>query len=729
MHIRTSRVRRNGKTYEYAQLVESYRRPDGMPVHRVVATLRSLSPEQIKNLKLALVAGRQGQQVTVDDEVAFAAPRSPVANLRYLDLAVLVALAGECGLSELLASLLPKGEATVAPADVVLSLVVQRCVDPGSKLYAERWFPRTALPELLGIAPDTFNNTRLHRVLDELDAVTPDVMTRLPRLYLEQSDKPAFAAMYVDLTDAHFVGHGPELAKRGKTKEGILARKIGILLLCNDQGYPLRWTVLEGNRSDSAAMTDLFQQIANTPWAQKTPIVCDRAMGHTAQIEAMDATGLRFLTALTTAEFESYAPGLPVSCFQDLQPTESTRSEDVTHATESACKAGFVRVTDTLWFIDYGVVERRNINDVVDVDIDADGRAMAKALQLGRNVQQAVNEGRFDRFAAASRSFGITPSMGKKYRRLLLLPVDVQQSILDGEAERSSLGELLQLLSLPSDDLQRDAYRQLILTSTASRRRKQVQRPDPKRKRAPLRVRVVAYFNPERFVEQCIGEARKRDDVDAFIEQLNRRLDRGRSRRRQESILSEVDRRLRRNDLVDAFDVRLETVTREDGKPRDRVTAHPVSKAWERRRRHYGISILVGHRDLCQPAGELCQLYRDKDRVEKDFQTIKSVIELRPIRHRTDDKVRAHVTLCMLALLLERQLEIKLEQSSSAARALEELASCHLNLYRGSRGSSVYALTETTTEQRTLLRKLGARALGDPKHVPASLTPRLHLRQ
>jgi hypothetical protein len=31
-------------------------------------------------------------------------------------------------------------------------LTIQRCVDPGSKLYATRWLPETALVELLGIA-------------------------------------------------------------------------------------------------------------------------------------------------------------------------------------------------------------------------------------------------------------------------------------------------------------------------------------------------------------------------------------------------------------------------------------------------------------------------------------------------------------------------------------------------------------------------------------------------
>jgi hypothetical protein len=699
-----------------------------MPVHRVIASLGSLSPEQIENIKVALDAGRQGQPVAVDDEASPSTPPSPAANLRYLDLAVLLEVANGCGLTSLLASLLPRDEAAVAPSDIVLSLVLQRCVDPGSKLYAERWFPRTALPELLGIEPGKFNNTRVHRVLEQLEAVTRDLMARLPQLYVQRSKRPAFASMYVDLTDAHFVGHGPDMAVRGKTKAGFVARKIGILLLCNERGYPLRWTVLEGNRSDSSAMTELYQQIANTPWAQQTPIICDRAMGHTAQIKELNDTGLHYLTALTSQEFGSYVPHLPASQFSDLEPSESSRDDDVKRAMARAKEAGFERATDTLWVMDCGTVKIALSSETCESDTESE--TIASAFRLGRDIQQAVDDGRFTTFAAASRSMGVPPNTTKKYRMLLRLPADVQQSIVEGKAERMSLGELVRLLSLPSADAQRDAYEQLSRTSTAFRKRKPRHTSHRKEQTPPLRVRVMAYFNPERFVEQHINEARKRADIEAFIAQLNRRLARRRSRRTKASVLGEVDRRLRRDNLLDAYAVEIETARGNDGAPCHRVVCSPIHKAWARRRYRYGMSVLVGHRELKQSAHELCKLYRAKDCVEKDFQTIKSVVELRPIRHRNDLKVRAHVTLCMLALLLERQLEAKLGALGTAPAALEELAPCHLNLYRGSRNNALYALTKTTQTQRRLLRKLGraARALGDSAHVSATLSPRLHLR-
>ena len=111
--------------------------------------------------------------------------------------------------------------------------------------------------------------------------------------------------------------------------------------------------------------------------------------------------------------------------------------------------------------------------------------------------------------------------------------------------------------------------------------------------------------------------------------------------------------------------------------------------------------------------------------IEKDFQTIKSVIKLRPIYSYTDPKVQAHVTLCMLALLLCRSLEHQLKQANlalSAAACLETLATCHLNRLRQRLGGrAVYSVTEATKVQREILHALGLGDLTDDQAVTTAL--------
>jgi hypothetical protein len=111
-----------------------------------------------------------------------------------------------------------------------------------------------------------------------------------------------------------------------------------------------------------------------------------------------------------------------------------------------------------------------------------------------------------------------------------------------------------------------------------------------------------------------------------------------------------------------------------------------------------------------------------------DFQTIKDVVKLRPVSHHTDPKVRAHVTLCILALLLERTLEQRLRRFSmpmSAPRCFEQLSSCHLNLLRADPDlPPTYSLTEPTSDQRDLIKVLRMGDLLDADEIATRIQPR-----
>lgn len=115
--------------------------------------------------------------------------------------------------------------------------------------------------------------------------------------------------------------------------------------------------------------------------------------------------------------------------------------------------------------------------------------------------------------------------------------------------------------------------------------------------------------------------------------------------------------------------------------------------------------------NIDKPAPELVQLYRSKDQVERDFKEIKSVLELRPVRHRTDAKVAAHVTLCVLALAVQRkidQLLTRANRTESAATALGELANVRLvGLQFADQDTVVAAPSQTTPARKAIAAALG----------------------
>ena len=158
--------------------------------------------------------------------------------------------------------------------------------------------------------------------------------------------------------------------------------------------------------------------------------------------------------------------------------------------------------------------------------------------------------------------------------------------------------------------------------------------------------------------------------------------------------------------------------------PQVRVTRDEAQ--WQRRRSFDGFSVLVAHPKLQRSGAELTRTYRAKNAVEADFQVIKGVVKLRPVRHRTDVKVRAHVALCMLALYVQRELTAKLgKEGISAELALEQLEPYRLSLYRAKGASGdAYVLAHVDREQMALLRRLGLTRLGEQRQLGAALTPR-----
>ena len=71
--------------------------------------------------------------------------------------------------------------------------------------------------------------------------------------------------------------------------------------------------------------------------------------------------------------------------------------------------------------------------------------------------------------------------------------------------------------------------------------------------------------------------------------------------------------------------------------------------------------------------------------MERAWRDVKQVIDLRPVYHRLEDRIRAHVLLCWLALLLVRIVETRTRQTWHHLRpALQHL---HVGTFTGPAGT------------------------------------------
>jgi transposase len=611
-------------------------------------------------------------------------------------------------------------------------------VAPGSKLSAQRWFADTALPELLNIPMSKFNNTRIHRALEAIDKGTDALQEQLPYLY--ESHHDTCNALFLDVTDTWFVGHGPEFAEMGKTKEGMFCRKIGIVLLCNQHGFPMRWEVIPGKREDGSAMSDMVSNIAEMDWIGNATLICDRSMGKGKYVKLMAQSGIRFLTALPVDEYDSYSNKIPhdAFCSIPLQGTPESQKQDMAMVTEAAVSAGMKRISDHLFVHDLKIVEK-NFNSNSDTTPgsttqrkSSSKQSCASRLALARHMKQKLESGQASSFSHLAKQHGTSKAKINEIIQLLCLAPDVQEAISDGHAESLSFTTLNQIRRLATHQEQRAAFQEALkkaaLHGPKKMRHKAVGgKIDEEEDDAPLRVRGVVYFNPEMFINQRMRADEKLANIYAFERDLNRRLTKSSPQRKLASIHGEIHHKLKRYNFIDVFEVNINTGT-EHGKKRYVVSLRLNQEEWERRRRYDGFSFLVGHKTLSQSAQDLVNMYHAKDAVEKDFQVIKSVVKVRPVHHRTNPKVRAHVTLCMLALLLMRTLERRLASAGiekTATSILEQLKSRHLNMVKVTEElDTFYTVTECRDEHLRILEALELSVLVDDNEVQSMITPR-----
>jgi len=103
------------------------------------------------------------------------------------------------------------------------------------------------------------------------------------------------------------------------------------------------------------------------------------------------------------------------------------------------------------------------------------------------------------------------------------------------------------------------------------------------------------------------------------------------------------------------------------------------------------------------PAADIALGYKQLLEVERGWRDMKQILDLRPVYHRLDERIRAHVVLCWLALLLIRIVETTTGDTwHNVRRHLDRL---HAGTFTGPTGL-FRQRTELSKPQRDLLGKL-----------------------
>jgi transposase len=108
--------------------------------------------------------------------------------------------------------------------------------------------------------------------------------------------------------------------------------------------------------------------------------------------------------------------------------------------------------------------------------------------------------------------------------------------------------------------------------------------------------------------------------------------------------------------------------------------------------------------------------YKNLLEAERSFRDLKGILRLRPVYHRLEQRIRAHIVICWLALLLVRLIERQAGDTWRNTR--RELERLHLVTLAGAAGQ-VQQTTRLTAAQRDILHRLAI----EPPPALTSLTP------
>lgn len=115
-----------------------------------------------------------------------------------------------------------------------------------------------------------------------------------------------------------------------------------------------------------------------------------------------------------------------------------------------------------------------------------------------------------------------------------------------------------------------------------------------------------------------------------------------------------------------------------------------------------GKYLLSSSDDTLSPE-DIALAYKQLMEVERAFRTLKTTLDLRPLYHRKEERIRAHVLLCYLSLLLVRIAERETGETWDRIRPIMDR--CHLGEF-SSKDGRIFQRTELTSEQVNILNRM-----------------------
>src|SRR5712671_1733758 len=337
MFLRPHQRSKDGKDHTYWSLVETVRTANG-PRQRTLCYLGELNGSgQARWLKSVEVFNEQGeaQQLKLfpshvevpDDDPQVArvlVNRVRLERTRQFGACFLGwELWKHLELDRFFAQAVDDDPADVAWSRVAAVLAINRLCAPGSELAVEeRWYPSTALDDLLEIEEGKINDTRLYRCLDRILPHKTKLEQHLKQRYGELFGAE-FDVLLYDLTSTYVEGAAENnvMMRRGYSRDHRPdCEQMVIALIVNSEGFPFSYETFDGNRADVSTMETILRMVERKYGKARRIWVFDRGIVSEENLQAIRRRGGQYLVGTPRSQMKQFEEELLKDDWTQVRP-------------------------------------------------------------------------------------------------------------------------------------------------------------------------------------------------------------------------------------------------------------------------------------------------------------------------------------------------------------------------------------------------------------------------
>jgi len=327
MFLRANHREKDGKRHTYWSLVETVRTADG-PRQRTLCHLGELNDSAqarwLKTIDVFNDAGERHQLKLFPSDIAPPPDDAEVAQVlvqrvrlertRQLGPALLgLALWRQLRLDAFFETRVDAAPADVPWSRVAAILAINRLCAPGSELaIEERWYPTTALDDLLHVPEGTINDSRLYRTLDHLlpqkTALERHLTARYGELFAAEFD-----VLLYDLTSSYVEGAAPKnpMMHRGYSRDHRPdCLQVVLAVIVNIDGFPLSYETFDGNRADVTTLETVMRMVERKYGQARRVWVFDRGIVSDANLAAIRRRGGQYLVGTRRSKLRAVEQAL-----------------------------------------------------------------------------------------------------------------------------------------------------------------------------------------------------------------------------------------------------------------------------------------------------------------------------------------------------------------------------------------------------------------------------------